>query len=144
MSLRPRNQIEDQPDENVELKERLLPSEPSSDAHWDKDDGSTDERLGWGTLGLKPVGHRRRRRLLSFFFFMVVLITLAACYARDLPSPSSSRPSPKVIERPPGMKIIGLVFYGRRHRVRPLDCYIKVFHLSFHASAVGDFPVTVC
>ena len=38
-------------------------------------------------------------------------------------------------QKPAGMKVIGLVFYGRRQFVSILDCYLKVHH-----SKRGSWP----
>lgn len=81
---------------------------------------------------------RRRWFIVAVFFTLVALIIATANHYRqnhygeiNFPTPESVSGFAKDVRikeyvKPEGVKVIGLVFYGRRNRVEILRCYLEV------------------
>lgn len=95
-------------------------------------------RFNHGRLSLFLDDSKRRRWLAVIALFLTVVIVLAgsnhyrnnyygelAFPTHDTPSGFSTNLEVKQFTKPPDIKIIGLVFFGRRNRVEMLRCYLE-------------------
>ena len=76
--------------------------------------------------------------LVTFYIFVLPSAGPGAGTLHDAKLDHKSVPSLDGVLIPPDLKVVGLVFYGRKSTVEILDCYLKVTPAIFVLNASND------